>query len=693
MISPCRAEPRPGRVVRGQQAIRSSSWDRTSTVARAAASCACSRPGVAAVDLLVRHPDALACRWPGSTWTACSRPRSPRSRVAGAAASTTASRRLRIGRRSDRARRSVSLRPGHHRLRPASVRRGHAAQVHDRLGAHPTTLGGVAGVHFAVWAPNAQRVSVIGDFNGWDGRAHPMRRLVPSGVWELFVPGLCRWRALQVRGPDEQPGTCCTRSILTADSSRCRRARRRSSAAPRLRVGRRRVDGGARPCAARGWIARWAPTRFTSARGAASPKTANRPLTYRELAEQLVPYVRDMGFTHIELLPVLEHPFGGSWGYQVTRLLRADQPPRHPHDFKYFVDACHQAGIGVLLDWVPGHFPEGRTRPGALRRHGALRARRPAAGRAPGLGHADLQLRPQRSAQLPAGERPLLAARSITSTACASMRSRRCSIWTTRAQAGQWVPNRYGGRENLEAVSLLQQLNTLTHAEAPGTITVAEESTSWPGVSRPVHLGGLGFTYKWNMGWMHDTLKYTERDPVHRRWAQNEITFSMLYAFTENFILPYSHDEVVHGKRSMLDKMPGDAWQKAATCARSTRSCTRIPARSCCSWAASSASGASGTARPASTGRCSTQPLHAGLQQLVRDLNHIYAAEPALYERDYDLRRLLMDRLQRPREQRHRVSAAGADGPTARRRRGQLDAARPRRLPRRRAGGRRTGAR
>ncbi len=261
---------------------------------------------------------------------------------------------------------------------------------------------------------------------------------------------------------------------------------------------------------------------------------------------------------------MLEHPYGGSWGYQVTGFFAPTSRHGHPHDFKFFVDACHRAGHRRAARLGARPLSEGRARPRALRRHRALRARGSASGRAPGLGHADLQLRHGTRCGTSCCRARCSGCRSITSTACAWTPSRRCCISITRDQSGQWIPNRYGGRENLEAVSFLQQLNTLTHAEAPGTITVAEESTAWPGVSRPVHLGGLGFTYKWNMGWMHDTLKYMARDPLYRKWAQNEITFSMIYAYTENFILPYSHDEVVHGKRSMLDKMPGDAWQKAA---------------------------------------------------------------------------------------------------------------------------------
>ena len=272
-----------------------------------------------------------------------------------------------------------------------------------------------------------------------------------------------------------------------------------------------------------------------------------------------------MGFTHIELLPVMEHPFSGSWGYQVLGFFAPTSRFGPPEDFKFFVDACHQAGLGVILDWVPGHFPEGRARPGAVRRHGALRARRSAAGRAPGLGHADLQLRPQRGPQLPAVERAVLA-RGVSRRRPARGRGRVDAVprLLAPARASGFRTGSAAARTSRRS-SFLQQLNTLTHGEHPGTITAAEESTAFPGVSRPVHLGGLGFTYKWNMGWMHDMLEYAHAGSGPPPLAPQPLTFSMLYTFTENFILPFSHDEVVHGKGALLDKMPGDAWQKYAT--------------------------------------------------------------------------------------------------------------------------------
>jgi 1,4-alpha-glucan branching enzyme len=359
-------------------------------------------------------------------------------------------------------------------------------------------------------------------------------------------------------------------------------------------------------------------------------------LTYRELADTLVPYVKAQGFTHLELLPVLEHPYGGSWGYQVTGFFAPTSRHGHPHDFKFFVDACHRAGLGVLLDWVPGHFPKDA--------HGLARFDGTAL-----YEHDD----PRQGEHQDWGTLIFNYGRNevrnfLLSSALFWLQEYHLDGLRVDAVAsmlyldysrrdGQWIPNQYGGRENLEAVSFLQQLNTLTHAEAPGTITVAEESTAWPGVSRPVHLGGLGFTYKWNMGWMHDTLKYVERDPLYRKWAQNEITFSMLYAYTENFILPYSHDEVVHGKRSMLDKMPGDAWQKAANLRALYAFMYGHPGKKLLFMGDEFGQWREWNAEGSLDWDLLGQPLHQGLSSLVVDLNRIYAGQPALFERDFDL--------------------------------------------------------
>jgi len=511
---------------------------------------------------------------------------------------------------------------------------GTLREVYDRLGAHPMTLGGVDGVHFGIWAPNAQRVSIIGDFNEWDGRAHPMRRLVPSGVWELFVPDLAEGERykFEVRTtaghllhkidpygrffevPPRSAAIVCRTSGYAWGDDAWMKARAAGSA----------------------WLDRPMSTyEVHLASWKRVPEEGNRSLTYHELADQLVPYVKEMGFTHIEMLPVLEHPFSGSWGYQVTGFYAPTSRHGTPHGFKYFVDACHQAGIGVVLDWVPGHFPKDA--------HGLARFDGTAL-----YEHED----PRQGEHQDWGTLVFNYGRNevrnfLLSSALYWLEEYHLDGLRVDAvasmlyldysrEAGQWVPNRFGGRENLEAVQFLQQLNTLTHVEAPGTITVAEESTAWPSVSRPVHLGGLGFTYKWNMGWMHDTLKFTARDPVHRRWAQNEITFSMLYAFTENFILPYSHDEVVHGKRSMLDKMPGDPWQKAATLRTLYAFMYAHPGKKLLFMGDEIGQWREWNSEGSLDWDLLPHFPHDGIRAVVRELNDLYAQRPALFELDFD---------------------------------------------------------
>jgi 1,4-alpha-glucan branching enzyme len=508
--------------------------------------------------------------------------------------------------------------------------------AHERLGAHPTELGGNAGVHFAVWAPTAQRVSVLGDFNNWDGRAHPMRKLVPSGIWELFIPGLgegerykfeIRTGAGHLLHKSDPYGRYFEKSPLTA-SIVCR-------------TGGYAWDDdqwmAARPAEGR-WLSR--PMSIYEVHLGSwqhVPEEGDRPLTYREMADRLVPYVKEQGFTHIELLPVLEHPFTGSWGYQVIGFFAPTSRYGPPHDFKYFIDACHRAGIGVLLDWVPGHFPKDA--------HGL--------GRFDGTAlyeHAD----PRQGEQQDWGTLVFNYGRNevrnfLLSSALFWLQEYHLDGLRVDAvasmlyldysrSAGQWVPNKFGGRENLDAVAFLQHLNSLTHANVPGSITVAEESTSWPGVSRPVHLGGLGFTYKWNMGWMHDTLKYAQRDPIYRRWAQGDITFAMLYAYTENFILPYSHDEVVHGKRSMLDKMPGDTWQKAATLRTLYAFMFAHPGKKMMFMGDEFGQWPEWNHDISLHWHQEPHWPHSGIKAFVRALNHVYRSHPSMYERDYDPR-------------------------------------------------------
>ncbi len=510
---------------------------------------------------------------------------------------------------------------------------GTALRLHEALGAHPIEVGGVAGVHFAVWAPNAQRVSVVGQFNGWDGRAHPMRRLLPHGVWEIFIPGV---------GPGEvykfELRSKAGDVFAKADPCGLLFETPPRSASIVWRPGQYEWgDGGwmERRAAMNGWLDRPLSVYEVHLGSWARGEDGQRFLSYRELAERLVPYVRDMGFTHVELLPVMEHPFAGSWGYQVIGFFAPTSRFGLPDDFKAFVDACHQAGLGVLLDWVPGHFPKDA--------HGLARFDGTAL-----YEHED----PRKGEQQDWGTLIFNYGRHEVRSFLLSS----ALFWLERyhvdglrvdavasmlyldysRREGEWIPNQYGGRENIEAIDFLRTLNTLTHGEQPGTITAAEESTAWPGVSRPVHLGGLGFTFKWNMGWMHDILSYMQQDPVYRRWAHNQLTFSMLYAYHENFVLPFSHDEVVHGKGSLIGKMPGDSWQKAANLRALYGYLFTHPGKKLMfmgdefgQWPEWNHDGGLEWAYV-------EQAPHRGIRRLVGDLNGLYRREAALFELDYD---------------------------------------------------------
>jgi 1,4-alpha-glucan branching enzyme len=504
----------------------------------------------------------------------------------------------------------------------------------EKLGSHVQTIGDVTGVLFAVWAPNAQRVSVIGDFNGWDGRVHPMRKLVPSGVWELFVPEL-------------KPGACYKYEVRTHDGHLIEKADpyARWFEVPPRSASVIWENGGYqwgdsdwmrdRPSAG-SWHDRPMSTyevHLGSWRRV--PDEGHRYLTYREMAEILVPYVREMGFTHIELLPVMEHPFSGSWGYQVLGFFAPTSRFGSPDDFRFFVDACHRYGLGVILDWVPGHFPKDR--------HGLAEFDGTAL-----YEHAD----PRKGEHRDWGTLIFNYGRNevrsfLLSSAMYWLEEFHVDGLRVDAVAsmlyldysrphGEWIPNQYGGRENLEAVTFLQQLNTVTHGRVPGTITVAEESTAWPAVSRPTYVGGLGFTFKWNMGWMHDMLEYIEQDPVHRRWHHEKITFSMLYSFTENFVLPFSHDEVVHGKRSMLDKMPGDRWQKFATLRALYGYMFAHPGKKLMFMGSEFGQWREWNAEESLDWHLADDPLHGGLRHWVRDLNRAYQHERSLHEVDFE---------------------------------------------------------
>ena len=504
----------------------------------------------------------------------------------------------------------------------------------EKLGAHRIAVGSTSGVHFAVLAPNAERVSLIGDFNAWDGRVHPMRLLAPNGIWEIFMPDLpdgeiykfeirAKSGALLIKSDPfgfafEVPPNSAS---IVRDISDYQ-WHDQAWLAARIEQGGR-LD---RPMAIyEVHLGSWAR----------APEEGNRFLTYRELAHRLVPYVKEMGFTHIELLPVMEHPFSGSWGYQVLGFFAPTSRFGPPEDFKLLVDACHQAGLGVILDWVPGHFPKDA--------HGLVQFDGTAL-----YEHAD----PRQAEQPDWGTLVFNYGRNEVSNFLLS----NALFWLEEyhvdglrvdavasmlyldysRKEGEWIPNRFGGRENLEAISFLQQLNMLTDREHPGSITAAEESTAWPGVSRPVHLGGLGFTYKWNMGWMHDLLEYVREDPVHRRWHHDLVTFSALYMYSENFILPLSHDEAVHGKGAMLDKMAGDPWQKYATLRTLYGYMYGHPGKKLLFMGDEFGQWREWSHDRSLDWHLLDDPAHQGVRRWVQDLNRHYHAEPSLHDCDFD---------------------------------------------------------
>ena len=511
---------------------------------------------------------------------------------------------------------------------------GKLLQLWERFGAHGTTIDGVDGFYFAVWAPNAERVSVVGDFNTWDGRVHAMRNIMPSGVWELFIPGLGEGERYKYE----------IRSRTGAILHKCDPFGSYFEVPPQtasITHNRRRHD--------------WADSEWMRARDEAgtvltrpmsiyevhlgswrrSPEEDNRPLTYREMAETLVPYVRDQGFTHVEFLPVMEHPFTGSWGYQVTGFFAPTSRFGPPEDFKRLVDAFHRAGIGVILDWVPGHFPKDAH--GLARFDGTslYEHEDPRQGEHQDWGTLIFNYGRNEVRNFLIGNALFWLDEfhldGLRVDAVASM-----LYLDYSREEGQWVPNRHGGRENLEAIDFLKRLNEAAHERHPGVAVIAEESTAFPAVSRPVYAGGLGFTYKWNMGWMHDILTYASKDPVHRKWDHHHLTFSLLYAWTENFILPFSHDEVVHGKGSMMGKMPGDEWQKAATLRLLYGFMFGHPGKKLLFMGCEFGQWREWNAEQSLDWHLLDEPRHAGLQRWVRDLNVMYASEPALYERDVE---------------------------------------------------------
>ena len=508
---------------------------------------------------------------------------------------------------------------------------GNLRQAYRTLGAQLTAIHGIAGVRFAVWAPNAERVSIIGDFNRWDGRIHPMAVHHHSGVWELFIPGLPSGTLYKYEIRNRNTGDILIKTDPFANYHELR-----PSNAGHTPMRENFVWQDADWMRKRtGWDWLHAPLNIYEIHaGSWKRHPDGRFYTYRELAQHLIPYLLDMGYSHVELLPISEHPLDESWGYQTTGYFAVSSRYGLPEDFKFFVNACHQANIGVILDWVPAHFPQdifslARFDGTALYEH-----------EDPRLGfHQDWGTfifnygrNEVRSFLLSSAHYWLniFHIDGLRVDAVASM-----LYLDYSRKAGEWLPNKYGGRENLEAVDFLRELNIMVHEAFPGAITLAEESTSWPAVSRPTYVGGLGFSMKWNMGWMNDTLTYIKLDPIHRRYQHNNLTFNQLYAYTENFVLPLSHDEVVHGKGSLLAKMPGDAWQKFANLRLLFTYQLTCPGKKLNFMGNEFAHGPEWQVNKELDWNLLEYEPHRGVQMALRDLNHLYMNTPALHQLDF----------------------------------------------------------
>jgi len=499
----------------------------------------------------------------------------------------------------------------------------------ERMGAHPAIFDSVDGTAFVLWAPNASRVSVVGDFNDWDGRRHPMRLHPGAGLWDIFLPGV-KAGALYKYEIRTRDGNI----LLKADPYAYQTERWPRTASVVHGLPRAVMDGD--PNRARAFADRRAPVCIYEVHLGSwrrVPEEGGRVLTYNELADTLIPYVKDLGFTHIELLPVSEHPFDGSWGYQPTGLYAPTSRHGSPEDFGSFVARCRTAGLGLILDWVAGHFPNDNHGLVCFDGTNLYEHEDPREGRHPDWGTLIYNFgRREVSNYLLSNALFWFSQYGVDGLrvdAVASMLYRNYS-----RKEGEWIPNVYGGVENLEAIDFLRRTNELVYREFPAAVTVAEESTAWPMVSRPTYLGGLGFGYKWNMGWMHDTLEYMAKDPIHRKYHHDKLTFGLLYAFSENFILPLSHDEVVHGKGSLLGKMPGDRWQKFANLRAYLAFMYTHPGKKLLFMGGEFGQESEWNHDTSLDWHTIGDPMHAGMQRLVRDLNNLYRHTPALHARD-----------------------------------------------------------
>jgi 1,4-alpha-glucan branching enzyme len=511
---------------------------------------------------------------------------------------------------------------------------GRHYDTYEKLGAHVQTIAGVRGVNFAVWAPSARRVSVVGDFNHWDGRVNPLRSRGSSGVWELFVPELDEGAIykFEIIGPRGEL------LPLKADPYGFRSELRphTGSIVARLETYPWNDAGWMTQRKQINWLER--PVSIYEVHLGAwrrIPEESNRWLTYRELGDQLIPYVKDLGYSHIELLPIMEHPFDGSWGYQTIGYYSATSRYGTPAEFMEFIDRCHRAGLGVILDWTPAHFP--RDTHGLAEFDGThlYEHSDPRQGSHPDWGTLVYNYgRNEVQNYLISNALFWLDKYHIDGLRVDAVASMLYLDYSRKE--GQWIPNEFGGRENLHAIAFLKRLNEVAYERFPGLLTIAEESTSWPAVSRPTYLGGLGFSLKWNMGWMNDTLNYFSNDPIHRRYHQNKLTFSMLYAFTENFVLPFSHDEVVHGKNSLLHKMPGDMWQQFANLRLLFGYQYGHPGKKLLFMGQEFGQRSEFSEAESLDWHLLQYDSHRGVQTLVADLNKLYAAEPALHEVEFD---------------------------------------------------------
>jgi 1,4-alpha-glucan branching enzyme len=498
----------------------------------------------------------------------------------------------------------------------------------EKMGAHVITHGGVKGVHFAVWAPNASRVSVIGDFNAWDGRRHPMRKR-STGVWEIFVPEIGEGVGYKFelinhgnRMPLKSDPFAFHAEVRPKTASKVATIDHFTWSDQHFLTQRAEGDPRRKPMSI-----------YEVHAGSWRRKNGTEFLSYHELADELVPYVKDMGFTHIEFLPISEHPFDPSWGYQPTGLFAPTSRFGDPGDFAAFVNKAHQAGIGVILDWVPAHFPTDEFGLAQFDGTALYEHADPRQGFHPDWNTAIFNFGRTEVQNFLINNALFWFDRyhidGLRVDAVASM-----LYLDYSRKEGQWIPNRHGGNENLDAIAFLRRMNEIVYGQYPGIVTIAEESTAFPGVSQPTSAGGLGFGFKWNMGFMHDTLQYLSRDPVHRRHHHNDLTFGLLYAFSENFVLPLSHDEVVHGKGSLLKKMGGDDWQKFAGLRAYYAFMWTYPGKKLLFMGQEFAPWDEWSESRSLDWHLLEHAPHRGMQNLIRDLNHLYCATPQLYARD-----------------------------------------------------------